>query len=522
MRDLATMGDIPALRGPTSTGRIDDLTSADLGESMSHHIEEVSGYADLAEVARGGDSVVYRARQSATGRRVALKVVLVDSPESRTRFAREVEITVALGSEHPHIVTVIDTATTSTGRPCLVMDFAADGSLDDRLRSAGPLPVAEVLRIGRQLADALAFAHERGVVHGDVKPQNVLVLPDAYVLTDFGIARFADSTHPDTERFSYRHASPQVLDGLSPEPADDIWSLGSTLHTLLDGRPPFASDDPGDDTALAYLRRARSGEPRSLGARAPEPVRQAIHACLAKRREDRYAAADVARALAELSTDDADPAVGTDSAAGSGSDPPGLSGPSGLSALSGLSEPSGQLGGSPSDSSPTAQLPAGSAAPRARRAAALVALGLGVGGALGWWGWSRLGPDSPPPAVATVGPRAGSGSASPVPSISGAAGTRTTDPAEPVTGLRSTITVAEVRDTAVYLEWTDPSGGQAYAVVVENPPGASARPVVALSPGVLSHTLPIAGPGQHCYTIVLRLGQQWGTSPQRCVGPTPS
>ena len=146
----------------------------------------------------------------------------------------------------------------------------------------------------------------QGVLHRDVKPQNVLLLPTSYVLTDFGIARMADAGHTASlERFSYRHASPQVLDGLEPAAADDVWSLGSTLHTLLDGRAPFASPDPADDTALGYLRRVRTGERRPLDrADVPDGLRTILDLCLAPAREDRYPSADdVHAALLALPTE---------------------------------------------------------------------------------------------------------------------------------------------------------------------------------------------------------------------------
>lgn len=261
---------------------------------------EVPGYTHLTEVARGGDSIVYRAEQTSLGRDVAIKVIQVSEPAAVDRFERELAITVRLGRQHPHIVTVLDTTTTTAGQPCLVMDFHDLGSLHDRLRSHGPLPASEVVDAGTAVADALAFAHANGVLHRDVKPQNVLLLPTSYVLSDFGIARMADAGHTaSVERFSYRHASPQVLDGLSPTIADDVWSLGSTLFTLLDGRAPFAADDPDDDTALAYLRRVRTGQRRALRRDdLPAGLQEVVQACLAPEPSDRVPTAE--RALAML------------------------------------------------------------------------------------------------------------------------------------------------------------------------------------------------------------------------------
>ncbi|WP_136520880.1 serine/threonine-protein kinase, partial [Cellulomonas telluris] len=169
--------------------------------------------------------------------------------------AREIEITVGLGRQHPNIVTVLATGTTASGRPAIVMEYYDGGTLNDQLRERGPFPAEEVVRIGLVLSDALAFAHAQGFLHRDVKPQNVLVLPTSWVLADFGIARLVDADYTaSVEAFTYRHASPQILDGHPPTQADDIWSLGSTLYTLLECRTPFSSDDPDDDSALAYLR----------------------------------------------------------------------------------------------------------------------------------------------------------------------------------------------------------------------------------------------------------------------------
>lgn len=275
---------------------------------LSQPVSSVSvpGYTDLVEIARGGDGIVLRARDAGVDREVAIKVVDLTEAEVRARFEREVAITVRLGRAHPNIVTVLATPTTTDGRPCLVMDFHDLGSLHDRLRSHGSLPVAEVVSAGTAIADALAYAHAQGVLHRDVKPQNVLVLPTSYVLADFGIARAVDAGRTSSlERFSYRHASPQVLDGLTPTPADDVWSLGSTLFTLLDGRAPFAADDPDEDTALAYLRKVRTGARRTLNrSDIPPSLSALLDACLAPDPADRPdGAAAVLSALRAVPTE---------------------------------------------------------------------------------------------------------------------------------------------------------------------------------------------------------------------------
>ncbi|WP_199439696.1 serine/threonine-protein kinase [Umezawaea beigongshangensis] len=262
------------------------------------------GYADFRLIAQGGAGSVYRARQIGPDRDVAVKVLQVWDDASLARFREELETTVRLGRRHPHVVTVVDTGTVPDGRPCVVMEYYDQGSLHDRLCERGPLPVAEVVAAGTAVADALAFAHARGVPHRDVKPQNVLVPPASYVLADFAIARGVDAAlSASLQTVSYQHASPQVLDGAAPAAADDLWSLGSTLFTLLDGRPPFAADDPGD-AVLPYLARVRAGRPRELTRDdVPPELRAVITRCLRTRREDRFPdAAALRSALAAIGT----------------------------------------------------------------------------------------------------------------------------------------------------------------------------------------------------------------------------
>ncbi|MEU0881495.1 serine/threonine-protein kinase [Lentzea sp. NPDC005914] len=251
------------------------------------------GYSGFRVIAQGGEGTIYRARQDGLGRDVAVKVLQVTDPATLVRFRRELAITVELGRQHPHIVTVLDTGTLPDGRPCIVMEYYERGSLHDRLRAMGPLPVPDVVSAGIAVADALAFAHGQGILHRDVKPQNVLVLPTSYVLADFGIARATDAGHSASlQMVSYRHAAPQMLEGGTPSFADDVWSLGSTLFTLLEGKPPFASDNPDEDTLLSYVGRVARADPRPLTRfDVPASLIAVINRCLRKDRAERFGSA---------------------------------------------------------------------------------------------------------------------------------------------------------------------------------------------------------------------------------------
>lgn len=257
--------------------------------------ETLDGFSGWRQIGRGGDAIVYRAVQDASGSEVAIKVLTVEDAESVRRFTREVQMMVALGRQHPNIANVLQIGTSSRGRPCIVMDYYELGSLDKRL-SHGPLSADEVLRVGIVIADALAFAHSRGVLHRDVKPQNILILPESYVLADFGIARLIDSAPSGgSDRFSYRHASPQVLDGYPPSESDDIFSLGATMFHLLDGKPPFTTPGGEPDSALSYIKRVRIAEPRPLPPDVPPGLADAILQCLRKEPAERFASAEELR-----------------------------------------------------------------------------------------------------------------------------------------------------------------------------------------------------------------------------------
>lgn len=250
------------------------------------------GFTDLVEIGRGASGRVYRARQERLGRSVALKVLDLppDDRDARRRFERELEITVRLGS-HPHIVQVLDAGQATDGRPYLAMELFERGSAGDWLARYGPFGLADAVRAGAAIADALAAAHHAGVLHRDVKPENILLSEYGPALSDFGIARPADQLDRTSSfsQFTPWHAAPEVLLDHAPSESADVYSLASTLFTLLDGRPPFAGA-PGE-TLLAFQRRVLSEAPRSLPASVPPALAEVLHAALARRPEERIATA---------------------------------------------------------------------------------------------------------------------------------------------------------------------------------------------------------------------------------------
>src|SRR5687768_14862965 len=151
--------------------------------------EEIEGYRDLSGIGRGATSWVYRAYQDRVRRWVALKVLQADGQGDavRRRFDRERSLLAELGA-HPHIVQVLDAGRTAAGRPYVAMDLC-DGSAADRVRREGPLDWPEALDLLAKVAGATQAAHDLGVLHRDIKPQNILVSRYGPLLADFGIAR---------------------------------------------------------------------------------------------------------------------------------------------------------------------------------------------------------------------------------------------------------------------------------------------------------------------------------------------
>ncbi|MET7965761.1 serine/threonine-protein kinase [Micromonospora sp. NPDC005305] len=244
----------------------------------------IAGCIDAVEVGRGGFGVVYRAWQADYSRWVAVKVLAADwAGPSRVRFERELR---ALGrlSDHPHIVTLHQAGRTAAGNPYLLMAYEEGGSLGDRLRLATAGDWRAAVAGGIAVAGALETAHRAGVLHRDVKPENILI--SGYgepKLADFGQARAGAERHGTrgTVTASVLHAAPEVLRGEPASVAADVYALASTVLHWIRGTPAFAPA-AGESTGTLLRRIAADPVPdlRPLGV--PDGVCAALERALAK------------------------------------------------------------------------------------------------------------------------------------------------------------------------------------------------------------------------------------------------
>jgi serine/threonine-protein kinase len=258
----------------------------------------IAGRFELEEqIGSGGMSRVYRARDRQLGRLVAIKILherYAADPHHLERFRQEARSVARLG--HPNIVTVIDRGE-SDGRQYIVFEYVAGENLKELVRRDGPLPVRRALELAIEVARALAYAHAHGVVHRDVKPQNVLLRDGSAQVTDFGIARTTGigttaggGTIAGTILGTGDYLSPEQARGEPADERSDVYSLGAMLYELLTGHVPF----PADSAVVAATRHVSDPIPDVLADRPDVPVRLAVavERAMAKDPSDRLASID--------------------------------------------------------------------------------------------------------------------------------------------------------------------------------------------------------------------------------------
>ncbi len=255
-------------------------------------------YEIVAPIGAGGMGEVYRARDTRLDRAVALKIV---PAEFAQRFDREAKTLSQLS--HPHICALYD-----VGDNYLVMELLDGQTLADRI-AKGPLPLADVLRFGAQIAEALGKAHREGVVHRDVKPGNVMITKSGAKLLDFGLAKAAARpvaltdatqqkplTQEGTVLGTFQYMAPEQLAGEEPDARTDIFALGAVLYEMATGKRAFEGK-----TKTSLVAAIVSGEPRpisELQPLTPPSLEHVIKKCLAKERDDRWQSAmDIAEEL---------------------------------------------------------------------------------------------------------------------------------------------------------------------------------------------------------------------------------
>ncbi|KAA5545934.1 serine/threonine protein kinase [Roseiconus nitratireducens] len=266
-------------------------------------VHPLSRYELIKELGSGGMGVVYKARHTQLGRDTALKVLRGDrgNEEDQLRFDREAKLAASLSS--PHTVTIYDYGRNDDGEAYCVMEFLRGITLDDVVARSGYQEYGRALYVLRQICDSLGEAHHLGLVHRDIKPQNVMLSLDASVgdwavVFDFGLAKPLQTdidAYQTTETIwagtpmymaPERYREPNKID-----PRSDIYSVGCVAYFLLAGRPPYLESDPESLFALVLTE-----DPISIGVHRDETVPRQIDAlvrrCMAKRAEDRYQTID--------------------------------------------------------------------------------------------------------------------------------------------------------------------------------------------------------------------------------------
>jgi serine/threonine protein kinase len=258
---------------------------------------------DVREIGVGTLATVYRGREIGTNRWVALKLLNIRdaSPRSIESFERE---SIALGalSAHPNIVTLYRLARSPDGRPVIVLELCT-GAVSDRLHAGAGVRVGEAVAIGIKIAGALETAHRAGILHRDVKPQNILVTDFGEpALADFGVAMLQSSTQTTAGLFDFTtlHAAPELLEGGGTSAATDVYELASSLYQLIAGRSAFRAYD-GEAPASVILRILRDPVRPLSAVDVPSALSDLLVRGMSKQMNDRPStAADFAAELAAI------------------------------------------------------------------------------------------------------------------------------------------------------------------------------------------------------------------------------
>lgn len=257
-------------------------------------LSHLGRYEIISEIGQGAMGVVYKALDPLIERAVAIKTInlaLAMTPEERTEYeARFYQEAKAAGRlSHPNIVTIHDMGR-SGDNAYIVMEFLEGRELRDILDEGRRLPVDQVLDLVAQVARGLAYAHEHGVVHRDVKPSNIMVVRDDHVkITDFGIARMATSsvrTQAGMVLGSPKYMSPEQVLGKKIDQRSDIFSLGIMLYEMLAGHPPFSGDSI--NAIMHQILNFEPPPPGSLNPAVPAMLDSIVAKALAKNLEERY------------------------------------------------------------------------------------------------------------------------------------------------------------------------------------------------------------------------------------------
>ncbi len=260
-----------------------------MGEAIDLGIE---GLTDYNEIGRGGFAVVYSARQASFNRTVAVKVLGALDEAGTRRFARE-QLSMGAVESHPNIVTPFNSGfTRPDGKPYLMMEYLAGGSLQDRLDRGSTSDPGEAIDLMLPITSALGHSHRSGVIHKDVKPANILISREGVAkLSDFGIAAIHEATATAAVAYSLSYTPPETFDhadGLDVrDERSDLYSLAATLYALVTGQPPFTND--ANASPAAHIARIVNQAIAPTGQR---ELDEFFARAMAKHPGDRYPSAD--------------------------------------------------------------------------------------------------------------------------------------------------------------------------------------------------------------------------------------